>query len=886
MAGLTPAGHPVGQMPNHAVDGHLNMGYANSGQMASRTSSAGSQIGYEMANANLNDPVQLRQPSEGFHTAEGFHDKYEIGETLGKGSFAVVKEARHRQSGERFAIKMIDRNNPGFDGEALKKEIRIMQLINHPNCIRLHEVYHDTGMICLVLDLVTGGELFDRIIARGYYSEKDAAEVSRDVLQAVAYLHGLGIVHRDLKPENLLYMSNDEGSREYNQIKVADFGLAKCKSPDSLMRTMCGTPGYVAPEVLDPRLAGVYGYGPQVDIWSIGVVVYIMLCGFPPFYSENTVTLFRQIRRGDYAFPSPYWDNISAAAKDLVCKMLVVDPAKRLTAEQCLEHEWITKASLQVDRALGSQHKAFLLIRRLPLFEQVDPECLSEVTARLQRITAKPGSYIIHSGEEGKCMYFVGSTPQQTIGSGVALGEDLARGIQRSKCLSVIVDGHEVTRLGTGDYFGEVALVSRSDHRRTADVITLSTCELYMLSREDMEAVTLKFPILQARLQSMAEARLKRAQSNTVSMSQAPGSVSTGSNSSFGSGHSHDEHAGGIEGITSPKSGGGAAGMQNMDPGQQQYYAQQQQQYQSPGQAGQYYGQQPQVGQPLQYGAAQPMAHVPAQYQPPVAPQQYMGQYQAEQPAYQAEQPAGLGQPMSGGVGPPLGVLPYQAPQPPLHMGPPAPQQQQQQHMLQQQQQQQQGGTMQPPSMAHVPPNSAAAQAQAAQRRARGKRRPEEAQAQSMQGRAEQQSSEHPVFDHDKAQRHQMLYQRQPSKVFLAAPEAVPRIDGILRMSSKLGVMDNIDQGLLAPDWLVQGDVNQQYAGTTVATNRQMLRPPPLQGMLVPDNQMQQQQMGAPLQQQQQVVRSSGGSGGSSGSMSDPSPRVLSQYTAGRAGSS
>eukprot|EP00961_Rhodomonas_salina_P087502 1176777-Rhodomonas_salina.1 len=100
-------------MPNHAVDGHLNMGYANSGQMASRTSSAGSQIGYEMANANLNDPVQLRQPSEGFHTAEGFHDKYEIGETLGKGSFAVVKEARHRQSGERFAIKMIDRNNPG-----------------------------------------------------------------------------------------------------------------------------------------------------------------------------------------------------------------------------------------------------------------------------------------------------------------------------------------------------------------------------------------------------------------------------------------------------------------------------------------------------------------------------------------------------------------------------------------------------------------------------------------------------------------------------------------------------------------------------------------------------------------------------------------------------
>jgi len=446
--------------------------------------------------------------------SESLLQHYEVGETLGRGSFAVVKEGRHKKTGQRVAIKMIDRNNKAFDLAALNKEVAVMQRIEHRNCIRLHEVLEEKHTICLVLDLVTGGELFDRIIARGSYTEKDAAEVTRDVLQAVAYLHAQGIVHRDLKPENLLYMSNDTSTREFKQIKVADFGLARLRRSDDVMRTICGTPGYVAPEVLDPKLAGSQGYNSAIDIWSIGVVLYIMLCGFPPFFSENTVTLFRQIRRGSYSFPSPYWDNISNAAKDLVRKMLVVEPSKRLTAQQCLEHHWIVDASLQEARFLGSQHKAFLLIRRLPLFEQVDPSCLAEVTALLKRVVAQPGSFVIQSGEEGKCMYFVGSTPQQTIGSGVHLGEDLARGIQRSKCLSVIVDGHEVTRLGTGDYFGEVALVSRADHKRTADVIALSACELFELSREDMMAVIQKFPILEARLTCMAAARLKRAQSS------------------------------------------------------------------------------------------------------------------------------------------------------------------------------------------------------------------------------------------------------------------------------------------------------------------------------------------------------------------------------------
>jgi hypothetical protein len=383
-----------------------------------------------------------------------------------------------------------------FDQEALKKEIQVMKIIDHNNCIRLHEFYQSPSHMFLILDLVTGGELFDRVIARGYYSEKDAAEVTRDVLHAVAYLHSINIVHRDLKPENLLYMSNDETVPEYNQIKVADFGLARSTSLDQPpMRTMCGTPGYVAPEILDPRITAPNGYGPEVDVWSIGVILYIMLCGFPPFCSDNTVTLFRQIRRGDYTFTSPYWDNISASVKDLLCRMLVVDPKKRLTAAQCLKHPWVVHASKQENKSLGSQHRAFLLIRRLPLFEQLDPACLSEVTSRLKRVFITDGQYVVRTGEDGTCMYFVGSCPGQTIGSGNKLGEDVARGLVRSHCLDVFVDGVLVTQLGTGDYFGEIGLMA-TDNKRTADVVATSKSELFELSRQDVYTVCEMYPVL------------------------------------------------------------------------------------------------------------------------------------------------------------------------------------------------------------------------------------------------------------------------------------------------------------------------------------------------------------------------------------------------------
>mmetsp|Transcript_22679 Transcript_22679/g.45833 ORF Transcript_22679/g.45833 Transcript_22679/m.45833 type:complete len:335 (-) Transcript_22679:39-1043(-) len=287
--------------------------------------------------------------------ATGIKKYYDIGDTLGKGSFAVVKVGIPKDGSGNVAIKIIDKKDAQFDKEALETEIAIMKKVDHPNCIKLHEVFDEKAKMYLVLDLVTGGELFDRIIARGHYSEKDAAHLLHDVINAIGYLHSVGIVHRDLKPENLLYACSDENSDQYDVIKVADFGLAKVVNGmgDHTMSTTCGTPGYVAPEVLEQ--AG--GYGPEVDIWSTGVILYILLCGFPPFYDENNAVLFQQIKKGDYSFPSPYWDDISEGAKDLVKKMLQVEYKKRLTVKQTLEHPWVLGKEAQSSTPLALQQE-------------------------------------------------------------------------------------------------------------------------------------------------------------------------------------------------------------------------------------------------------------------------------------------------------------------------------------------------------------------------------------------------------------------------------------------------------------------------------------------------------------------------------------------------
>lgn len=285
----------------------------------------------------------------------GIKKYYDIGETLGKGSFAVVKLGIPKDGGPNVAIKIIEKKAKEYDEASLQQEIMIMKKVSHPNCIKLHEVFDEKIKLYITMELITGGELFDRIISKGHYSEKDAAELLHCVAHAVGYLHEVGIVHRDLKPENLLYASGDEQDPNYDVIKVADFGLAKVVSgggADGSMTTTCGTPGYVAPEVLEQN---PNGYGPEVDCWSLGVILYILLCGFPPFYDESNAVLFQLIKKGKYTFPSPYWDDISEDAKDLVRKLLTVDPKNRLDIKGIFSHKFIASKESNSSVALAHQ---------------------------------------------------------------------------------------------------------------------------------------------------------------------------------------------------------------------------------------------------------------------------------------------------------------------------------------------------------------------------------------------------------------------------------------------------------------------------------------------------------------------------------------------------
>ncbi|KAG1952607.1 calcium/calmodulin-dependent protein kinase type 1D [Pimephales promelas] len=259
-------------------------------------------------------------------------EMFEFKEVLGTGAFSEVVLAEERSTGKMFAVKCIPKKALKGKENSIENEIAVLRKIKHENIVALEDIYESSNHLYLIMQLVSGGELFDRIVEKGFYTEKDASTLIRQVLDAVNYLHSMGIVHRDLKPENLLYFNPQDGSK----IMISDFGLSKMEGTGDVMSTACGTPGYVAPEVLAQK-----PYSKAVDCWSIGVIAYILLCGYPPFYDENDSKLFEQILKADYEFDAPYWDDISDSAKDFISCLMEKDPSKRYTCDQALRHPWI-----------------------------------------------------------------------------------------------------------------------------------------------------------------------------------------------------------------------------------------------------------------------------------------------------------------------------------------------------------------------------------------------------------------------------------------------------------------------------------------------------------------------------------------------------------------
>ncbi|XP_018376348.1 PREDICTED: calcium/calmodulin-dependent protein kinase type II alpha chain isoform X13 [Trachymyrmex cornetzi] len=263
-----------------------------------------------------------------------FSDNYDLKEELGKGAFSVVRRCVQKSTGHEFAAKIINTKKLSTrDFQKLEREARICRKLQHPNIVRLHDSIQEENFHYLVFDLVTGGELFEDIVAREFYSEADASHCIQQILESVHHCHHNGVVHRDLKPENLLLASKAKGAA----VKLADFGLAiEVQGEAQAWYGFAGTPGYLSPEVLKKE-----PYGKPVDIWACGVILYILLVGYPPFWDEDQHRLYGQIKAGSYDYPSPEWDTVTPEAKNLINQMLTVNPGKRITASEALKHPWI-----------------------------------------------------------------------------------------------------------------------------------------------------------------------------------------------------------------------------------------------------------------------------------------------------------------------------------------------------------------------------------------------------------------------------------------------------------------------------------------------------------------------------------------------------------------
>ncbi|KAL2549125.1 Calcium-dependent protein kinase 1 [Forsythia ovata] len=323
-----------------------------------------------------NNSAGLRTDSVLQRKTGNLKEYFRLGKKLGQGQFGITFLCVEKETGKEYACKSIAKRKllTDDDVEDVRREIQIMHhLTGHPNVISIKGAFEDAVAVHVVMEICAGGELFDRIIQRGHYTERKAAELTRTIVGVVEACHSLGVMHRDLKPENFLFVDQKEESL----LKTIDFGLSIFFKPGEKFTDVVGSPYYVAPEVLRKR------YGPEADVWSAGVIVYILLSGVPPFWAENEQGIFEQVLHGDLDFSSDPWPSISEEAKDLVRRMLVRDPRRRLTAHEVLCHPWVQVDGVAPDRPLDSavlsRMKQFSAMNRLKKMAlRVIAESLSE----------------------------------------------------------------------------------------------------------------------------------------------------------------------------------------------------------------------------------------------------------------------------------------------------------------------------------------------------------------------------------------------------------------------------------------------------------------------------------------------------------------------------
>ncbi|UNI17876.1 Calcium/calmodulin-dependent protein kinase [Purpureocillium takamizusanense] len=263
--------------------------------------------------------------------------RYKVGKTLGAGSYSVVKECVHIDTGRYYAAKVINKRLMAGREHMVRNEIAVLKKVSmgHQNILTLVDYFETMNNLYLVTDLALGGELFDRICRKGSYYESDAADLIRATLSAVAYLHDHGIVHRDLKPENLLFRTPEDNA----DLLIADFGLSRIMDEERfhVLTTTCGTPGYMAPEIFKKT-----GHGKPVDLWALGVITYFLLCGYTPFDRDSDFEEMQAILNADYSFtPVEYWRGVSSHAKDFIRRCLTIDHTRRITAHEALQHPFV-----------------------------------------------------------------------------------------------------------------------------------------------------------------------------------------------------------------------------------------------------------------------------------------------------------------------------------------------------------------------------------------------------------------------------------------------------------------------------------------------------------------------------------------------------------------